>query len=1427
MTTPANPDTSNSVGATDDASKGGLLNTGSDTILNGINNAIASNAEAAQTAATAAGTSASNAATSATNAAASASTASTKASEAAADAIDTAADVVSTAADRVQTGLDRTAASDSASAAAISETNSANSATAAAGSESAVSADAAAAAASETAAAASETAAATSETNAANSATSAANSVTAATTAKTAAETAKTGAETAETNAAASESAAAASETAAASSETNAANSATAAANSATAADNSATASANSATASETAKTASEAARDQALAAFDNFDDKYLGEKSSDPTVDNDGDPLQAGMLYFDTTNNVMKVYTGSAWVAAYVAGQGFASLSGADFTGAITAPSINLASTTLVNSILDEDNMASNSATALSTQQAIKSYVDTQVATVPVGDITAVTAGTGLSGGGTSGAVTLDIDSTVATLTGTQTLTNKTLGATSVAGNLTFTGTQTVDGRDVSVDGTKLDTIETNADVTDTANVTAAGAAMLTGATFTGNVTAPDFIGSLNGAIQFVAKNTSGGTITKGQAIYISGISGNTPEVDLADASNDSALPAFGLAGSTAADNSNLEIVTFGSIHGIQTNYTGWALGDPLYISTTAGILTNVPPTGEAAKIQNIGTVERLHSSNGTIKVGGAGRTNATPNLNDGNVFIGNASNQAAARALQIADTTGLQTALDGALPKSGGAMTGAITTNSTFDGRDVSADGAKLDGIEAGATADQTAAEIRALVESATDSNVFTDADHTKLNGIATNATAYSNSDVDTHLNTSTAATNEVLSWTGSDYDWVAQSSGGISNVVEDTSPQLGGDLQSNGNDIDFADNDKAIFGAGNDLQIFHNGSNSYIDEAGTGVLYIRSSQINLGKYTGENMIRAVADGAVTLLYNNTDKLATSSSGVTVTGTLAATAVTGDGSGLTNLPASGIANVVDDTTPQLGGDLQSNGNDIDFADNDKAVFGSAAELEIYSDGTHSYIQENDGSGRLYIRATNLNLQNSTGTNYLMGSSGSSVTLYYNGSSKLSTESGGVNVTGTLAATAVTGDGSGLTNLPSSGADLYAANEVSVTAQPSATGDDAVAIGDSASAAGANSFAIGHSASTASAASYSVAYGRNTSVTGNNGAALGYNCTAGTQAIALGNGAVASGNNSIAGPSGTASGTYSNAFGSGAEASNFGGAAFGRYATTAVNNYNVAIGISYASGEEALAAAIGERTASYGALGTNSVAIGYRARSNGTKSIAIGENTNVSAGSSSVVIGAGSETTTNYAYAFGYYCTSSGNNAFAAGGNTLAASADSVAMGSRSVANVRGKFAFASGRFAANGDAQGAMYILRADTTDATPTVLTTNNSAAGNDDQIIAANDTCIMFSGTLVAMQNGAQDQGGWEIKGLLKNDGGTTTLVSSNIQTFAGGNGWTVALTADNTNNALAITCTGEAAHNIRWVANISTSEVTYA
>lgn len=77
-------------------------------------------------------------------------------------------------------------------------------------------------------------------------------------------------------------------------------------------------------TAAQSAQGAAESARDATLAAYDQFDDRYLGTKSSDPTLDNDGNPLVAGALYFNSVDEIMKLYTGSLWVAAYVSGGGF-----------------------------------------------------------------------------------------------------------------------------------------------------------------------------------------------------------------------------------------------------------------------------------------------------------------------------------------------------------------------------------------------------------------------------------------------------------------------------------------------------------------------------------------------------------------------------------------------------------------------------------------------------------------------------------------------------------------------------------------------------------------------------------------------------------------------------------------------------------------------------------------------------------------------------------------------------------------------------------------------------------------------------------------------------------------------------------------------------------------------------------------------
>lgn len=180
---------------------------------------------------------------------------------------------------------------------------------------------------------------------------------------------------------------------------------------------------------------------------------------------------------------------------------------------------------------------------------------------------------------------------------------------------------------------------------------------------TFTGDVTAPDFIGDLNGAVRFTGK-AIGSAILAGEVVYISGISGNTPEVSLAQSNSSATMPAFGIALADIAQNNTDEIATLGSVRGLNVTDFGesgitFSVGDILYVSSTeVGKITNVPPTGDANLLQNIGIIQRANpTSNMTIKVGGAGRTNATPNLNDGNVFVGNASNQSVARALAIND--------------------------------------------------------------------------------------------------------------------------------------------------------------------------------------------------------------------------------------------------------------------------------------------------------------------------------------------------------------------------------------------------------------------------------------------------------------------------------------------------------------------------------------------------------------------------------------------------------------------------------------------------------------------------------------------------------------------------------------------------------------------------------------------------
>ena len=160
------------------------------------------------------------------------------------------------------------------------------------------------------------------------------------------------------------------------------------------------------------------------------------------------------------------------------------------------------------------------------------------------------------------------------------------------------------------------------------------------------GNVEAEEFIGDLRGSVLFKAQ--AGEALTKGDVVYISGISGNTTIVSKADADDITKMPAFGVASTDVGLNNPADIYTFGTLSNINTS--SFSLGDELYIGTISGGLVNAAPSGESSQIQKIAKVTRVHSSTGSIKVMGAGRTNATPNLNEGRLFVGNSSNKSIA---------------------------------------------------------------------------------------------------------------------------------------------------------------------------------------------------------------------------------------------------------------------------------------------------------------------------------------------------------------------------------------------------------------------------------------------------------------------------------------------------------------------------------------------------------------------------------------------------------------------------------------------------------------------------------------------------------------------------------------------------------------------------------------------------------
>ena len=183
-------------------------------------------------------------------------------------------------------------------------------------------------------------------------------------------------------------------------------------------------------------------------------------------------------------------------------------------------------------------------------------------------------------------------------------------------------------------------------------------------------------------------------------------------------------------------------------------------------------------------------------------------------------------------------------------------------------------------------------------------------------------------------------------------------------VVEIAEDKSPQLGGTLETNGHLLRFGDSasetdDRLQFGASQDLQIYHNGTHSFIHDNGTGSLRIRTSKLEVRNgANNEDMAIFTQDGAVELYHNNAKKVETTTTGIQTTGTLnvngAYNLPTSDGSANQFLKTDGAGTVsfatvpqtvVEDTTPQLGGDLDVNGN--------KIVSASNGDVEIEPNGT------------------------------------------------------------------------------------------------------------------------------------------------------------------------------------------------------------------------------------------------------------------------------------------------------------------------------------------------------------------------------------------------------------------------------------------------------------------------------------------
>ena len=243
-------------------------------------------------------------------------------------------------------------------------------------------------------------------------------------------------------------------------------------------------------------------------------------------------------------------------------------------------------------------------------------------------------------------------------------------------------------------------------------------------------------------------------------------------------------------------------------------------------------------------------------------------------------------------------------------------------------------------------------------------------------------------------------------------------------LANTVKITTDQDIEGEKTFKDDVRVYNGNKLLFGTGDDLKIYHDGTNSYISDTGTGNLELSSNLLKVLSPTGENMIVAQQGASVRLFFDDSKKIETTTTGATITGSLTVTnkilgvldttviGVTQAAENNSTLIATtayadaAAGSAVGDYLPLTGGILTGN---VRFNDNIRALFGTSSDLKIYHDGSHNFIT---GSPNLYVQTAGLfNVETISEVDMIRATAGDAVELFHAGTRVFTTDFNGVRV--------------------------------------------------------------------------------------------------------------------------------------------------------------------------------------------------------------------------------------------------------------------------------------------------------------------------------------------------------------------------------------------------------------------------------